>query len=179
MMTVVDIIEQRRRQAFGYHLGKWIEERGMSKGDFLRAVYGRDDGGKTKGAGSLYNVLNGSGNMTQATLERWCTALNIETSELLNLYDLPAPPDLPEPVAIVKKKAPAAKKAVAGLPVRPPPPPPPPPPPAAADDQFSLVISHSGRASLRLNLLDIPMQDAMKAMGALTAAGILHGPEGH
>jgi hypothetical protein len=39
--------------------------------------------------------------------------------------------------------------------------------------QFSLMVDQQGRATLRLNLLEMPMAVAMRAMAALTVAGLL------
>ena len=49
--------------------------------------------------------------------------------------------------------------------------------PSERPPQFSMVVDHNGRASLTLNLIDVPIKIAMQAMSALNGVGLLNGDE--
>ena len=88
--------------------------------------------------------------LARSVLERFALVLDMPVAELAALqgasYDLPA---AHKPAAAPEREQ------------------------RAEPDQFSLVVDARGRATLRLNLVDVPMERAMRAMGALTSAGLL------
>jgi hypothetical protein len=172
-MTVADIIRERerdaemqRRIAFGIHCRKFIADHGMSISHFAVATVVDEDGMK-RGTGSVSGILNGTARLTDAMRSVWAQILRVPEAELLALYDKPIPPGAQFMPAKERKAALAAQMAPPETRWTPPDPPP------ASEDQFSLVVSQDGRASLRLNLLDIPMKTAMRAMASLTRIGIL------
>jgi hypothetical protein len=168
------------------HLRNTIVDRiaalNMTPVAFCEKVYGRDDKGKVKGTGAFYPVLKGTSPPSLATVERWAPVLQMEVAELRALAkvdELPAKRPYKkrkkQPVAAAQPwpvaQTAAQHVAMNGTAFT--------PPPRAAvpavstQPQFSLVVDQSGKATLRVNLLDVSLEVAMKAVNTLTTIGLL------
>jgi transcriptional regulator with XRE-family HTH domain len=171
MSGVRDVLAARQGAAFGEALRGLIESHGFTTSAFCRKVYGQSREGKPKGSGQLYPALNGSGAVTERSLIRWAAALNVPVGKLMALRDRPSDPT-GAPTgkgAVSPAVTPAAKPREPAIVT-----------PAAkpsGQEQFSLVIDQGGTATLRLNLVGVPMGTAMRAMSALTGAGLIKAPE--
>lgn len=180
--------EQKRERAerFGANLRVYIVEKYGSLREYMQLIYGKQVPGR------VYPIMNGSANLSPGHLDQMVAA-GVSRADILALYDKPMPsPDVMARVRgdVVRKAAvvSATSKALTvarqqpadtaiglqGPMWEPPTPPPvPAPPPPAELDQFALVVGQDGRATLRLNLVNIPMKDALRTLHSLTAAGIL------
>lgn len=144
----------------------WIMGLAHAKGikhgnDLSAALYGRDSRGKPRSSGKVSMFLQGKHNPREETFARFASVLDVPTDEVRRRFKavhaaINAAPEQPA-LALVREAAP----------------PTPPPPRAAPLDQFSLVIDHGGTATLRLNLVGVPVGAALQAMAALTGAGLL------
>lgn len=155
-MSAREALDAARNARLALAVKRILVARGMSTRDFILAVYGKGEpGGKVKGS-AAYRLLGGKGGVQRGTLKRWAPVLGVTVEQLEDMAEAPLPTPPPPP------------RSVRAEPAR-----------SAADpDQFSLVVDARGRATLRLNLVDVPMERAMRAMGALTSAGLLSTSEG-
>ena len=162
--TAKEIIEARQATALGEALHAAMVKRGMKSSEIARAVYGEDSKGFASGTGKMGEIVRGRNRPSDPTLPKFADALGLEIEPLIAMRD--AMPRYHN-VAARKNEKPQAKALPA----------PPLPAPSRADEppQFSLVIDQAGQATLRLNLVGVPMRTALQAMGALTAAGLLDG----
>lgn len=132
-------------------------------------LYGRDEKGHVKGSGQFYPMLKGQQRPSTATVNLMESKLNIDLSGIA--------------VGGQGKKAPSramtpVRAAVAAFEAAGAPQPTTEPPRRNAPHKFLLSIAQDGRANLALNLLDIPMEEALRCVTVLTAAGIINGPSG-
>lgn len=143
-MSVENIQARREDHAFGQGLQKLIDARGWTPAEFRRQVYGFNEAGKARG-NNVLPVLRGKERPRPQTLELYSEKLGVSVEQLIAMRTVAAEPTPPR----------TTRQA------------------AAPGEQFSLVIDQAGRATLRLNMVDVPMEVAFRAMQALTGAGLL------
>jgi transcriptional regulator with XRE-family HTH domain len=164
----VDALHAQAASALGQKVVGLLKERGMTRSQFCLAVNGLDRRGKPAASGHFSQIVNGKARLSSKSAEKWAPVLGVTAEELLAIQNrhvtvaTPAPKDKRAPL----RASPSPATMAAALQIEPPKPPPGPP-------QFSLVIDQQGMATLRLNLVDVPMSKAMQAMAALTGAGII------
>jgi hypothetical protein len=179
-MNADAIVQTRAKELFSEYLRPILDRKHWSKSDFQRALYGADGKGKPRGAGNLYPVLNGSNRLSDGMLEKWASVLAVPAAELEALREKAGVtrntayvPVAKVPAKVLALKAPKPEtplspaRMAAALSI--------PDLPKAGPPQFSLVVDQQGMATLRLNLVDIPMGKAMQAMQALMGAGLISG----
>lgn len=140
-MSIKDILKEHANAAFAERVNARLQELNLTPKDFGIQVYGYDKDGQMRGGGQVYSILRGKARAAQKTLARWAPVLQMSVAELQRLYD--------EPEA-------SSPRALAIIPDAPPKPKP------AGETAVTLTVSTTGRASLRLNLVDIPIQHALR-----------------
>ncbi len=157
-MTVVDIIEMRRRSLFGAALRQRIAAKFRTLGDFQRVVFGVDAKGKPKGSGQLFGVLQGGSAPSPSQAAAWAAALDMSPEEwqiMAREAESEAQEDgQPRP----ERRGPGRPAKGAALP---------------ETDQLALTIGADGLASLRLSVSGLPLEKALALMASLTSAGVL------
>lgn len=171
-MSVGKILQKKGAAQLRAGLIKLCKERGVTRSDLQRKIYGSTASGSPSGNHEFYSVQSGTKAFTKELAQKWAAALDIPAEQLLALRDARS---APESTDLVPLKPPAVRgrpPGVKNLPVNVTLPLPFPADPPELP-QFSLVVNNRGRATLAMNLTDIPMDTAMRALQALTAIGIL------
>jgi transcriptional regulator with XRE-family HTH domain len=168
---IADVIKVAANMPFADTLKQLMRERDISQTELCRRMYGVDERGKTRNTGKVSTLLQGKSRPQEVTMAKLAECLGMELEALRTLrakseMESPALLTLEAPTPKTKKPKKPGYYPDQRAPL-------PPPPPPQAPDQFALIVSQTGRATLRLNMIDVPMQDAMRAMAALTSAGIL------
>jgi hypothetical protein len=181
-MSVQQIAQSRAKEIITAFMEAAFSRKQMTRSDFQRAVYGIDDKGRPRGSGQMYPMLGGTLRISDNTIKRWAPVLGVAEKDLEALRE-EADAFLAKPQALVAKqdvvpataasppwvKTPSVAKMSAALSIA--------EQPKAGPPQFSLIVDQQGAATLRLNLVDIPMTKAMQVMQALAAAGLISGLE--
>lgn len=144
---------------------------------FCERLYGRDDNGHIKGTGPLYATWKGTTKVSLRWLKEWEEGLDLAPGELVALIDeQPETRTLRREIKTQVAETPAQTPAryllehgahttggpmIASAKTTPP--------------QFSLVVDQDGRATLRLNVIDVPLETAMQVVTTLTTIGLLRG----
>lgn len=159
-MSVANLLRAKEDAAFAHGLAQLIQTRGISSAELCRQAFGVMANGKPARSSLLTSILVYHRRPRDKAMHMLAPALGVSIKELIALRQGPVPEIVP-----VKAHTPVIatgqtkQKAVNDM--------------ATPADQFSLVIDHRGLATLRVNLLDVPMAVAMQAMAALTGAGLL------
>lgn len=124
----------------GVILKRILDERGMTAGQFTHLVYGKNNP-------TAYTVLRDPrANIAQPTADRWEEALSLPVGTFKALgREFPA--------RVVRQEKP---------------PPRPPDMDHPPVDQFSLVINSRGMATVKVDLVDIPVDAAMRLINAMS-----------
>lgn len=154
-----------------------LAHKGWAQSDLAKALHGVDELGRAKQTGAISQQLSGITRMHETTLERWAAALDVPYSELQDAYRLLK--DIPREDRKRHHKSKRSGKPVwqpADVPrlARPSYAEPAEPEPEPEPPQFSLIVDPRGLASISINMVDVPLEKALRAMSALTGAGLLN-----
>jgi hypothetical protein len=179
-MSALEALKMAALKPFADALRQMMTDAGFTvQNDFAIAVWGLDANGKASRSGHCSQILSGKNRATDKALTEMAPHLNKTPAELIAMRDEMVLPIDPRALVPSPREVRAAAASTKPSKVK--------PPmvyssqapvlPSRPAEQFALVIAQNGLATLRLNLVDIPMKDALRAMGALTAAGILNAGE--
>ncbi len=154
--------ESAQPLALRARLEGFLAERGWQINDF-RAALG------LKSSGGIYAVLTGSHPLTIKNAAKWASVLGVTAESLVQLSRktgssrTPPPPVYRQPVTRNPSLAgPVAVPIKDGT--------------ATGSERFSLVIGANGKASLKLDLDDLPVEVALEVVAALKLPTLVSSP---
>lgn len=152
MAKVMNAIRMRENAPLAEYIKTEAARCGWTLNQLTERAFGRNEMGKIKNSGYIYGIVKGKNRPQLSTLGHIARALEVPLETMLAL--LPPEPGTP---AVTTPKAVSVAQ-----PVSPPRP-----------DQFALTINGAGQATLRLHLVDLSPDKALRVMAALTSAGLL------
>jgi hypothetical protein len=152
----------------------FLNGRGWSLSRLCRELYGVNEGGKTRGAGSVQPIARGARAPGVLLAEAWRERTGLDLTPFAAKAALGGRrPKLASVAAVTRARAAVAeyervKSEVVGAPAKPKEA----PEWQAPGPRLAVTLTHDGVGSLTFNLVNAPAAEVMRALGVLQAAGL-------